>query len=140
MEQVMHNEQYPTGIKWTKQRKDVYQVLMGAKEPMSAQEIYAQIVKSVPDTGYAVSTIYRILTAFEEKNMVIKSVLMDGDAAVYEWNRGGHTHYAICLNCHKRIPLKNCPIGHMHMPVDNTDFMVTGHKVEVYGYCKTCKE
>ncbi len=33
-------QQYPQGIKWTKQRKCVYQVLSEAREPLSAQQIY----------------------------------------------------------------------------------------------------
>lgn len=129
---------YPSGIKWTKQRKDVYNVLLEATEPLSVHEIYNRIISREIKSGYAVSTIYRILTAFEEKNMVLKSTLMGGDVAVYEWNKGEHLHYAICLNCHKRIPLKNCPMEHHYMPVKEDEFTVTGHRVEVYGYCKDC--
>lgn len=131
---------YPSGIKWTKQRKDVYHILVEATEPLSAQEIYNRILKQDVKTNYAVSTIYRILTAFEEKEMVLKSTLMGEDTAVYEWNRGEHHHYAICLNCHKKIPLKKCPMEHQHMSVKDEDFTVTGHRIEVYGYCKDCNE
>ena len=129
---------YPSGIKWTKQRKDVYHILLEEAKPLSAQEIYTRILRQNNETNYAVSTIYRILTAFEEKGMVLKSTLMGEDVAVYEWNKGEHQHYAICLNCHKRIPLKTCPMEHQHMHVKDEDFTVTGHKVEVYGYCKDC--
>lgn len=129
---------YPSGIKWTKQRKDVYHILLEAKEPLSAQEIYNRILQQDEKTNYAVSTIYRILTAFEEKNMVLKSTLMGEDMALYEWNKGEHLHYAICLNCHKKIPLHSCPMEHHHMSVEDAEFTVTGHRVEVYGYCKDC--
>ncbi len=36
---------YPKGIKWTKQRKDVYHVLAESKEPLSATQIYQEILK-----------------------------------------------------------------------------------------------
>lgn len=36
------DETYPSGIKWTKQRKDVYHILIETGEPLSAQEIYNQ--------------------------------------------------------------------------------------------------
>ena len=129
---------YPSGIKWTKQRKDVYRILLEAEEPLSAQEIYNRILSRDEKIGYAVSTIYRILTVFEEKNMVLKSTLMGEDMALYEWNKGEHLHYAICLNCHKKIPLQSCPMEHHHLSVKDGEFRVTGHRVEVYGYCKDC--
>ena len=131
---------YPSGIKWTKQRKDVYHILLEADEPLSAQEIYNRILSRDEKIGYAVSTIYRILTVFEEKNMVLKSTLIGEDMALYEWNKGEHLHYAICLNCHKKSPLKSCPMEHHHLSVKDGEFRVTGHRVEVYGYCKDCNE
>lgn len=130
---------YPTGIKWTKQRKDVYQVLMQAIEPLSAVQIYQRIEKA-EETGYAVSTIYRILSAFEEKGFVTKSTFIGDGTVVYEWNKGGHTHYAVCLICHKRVALPACPFEHVKVDTEAGDFTVTGHKLELFGYCKECKE
>ena len=138
---------YPQGMKWTKQRKDVYNVLLHAAEPLSAVQIYNHIDKTDETGNYAVSTIYRILTAFEEKGIVTKTNWMGDGTLVYELNKGGHTHYAVCLNCHKRIPLEACPFERMHIPhshgedgLDAFGFQVTGHKLELYGYCKRCRE
>ena len=130
---------YPKGIKWTKQRKDVYHVLIEAKEPLSAVQIYNRILKNEMEVNYAVSTIYRILAAFEENGFVEKSTFMGDGTIVYEWNKGGHTHYAICLGCHKKVALQACPFEHLHLDTDTGDFTVTGHKLELYGYCKDCK-
>ncbi len=145
----MQTEQvkYPMGIKWTKQRKCVYDVLMAAKEPLNAHQIYNIVMKNISErecTGvtegsYAVSTIYRILTAFEEKNLVAKSNGMDSGTFVYELNRGQHTHYAVCLSCHKHVPMKVCPLEHDHFQQEPGDFQVTGHKLELYGYCRDCQ-
>ncbi len=138
MNHTICDKTYPAGIKWTRQRKDVYHILKEADKPLSVHEIYNRIIRENENTSYAVSTIYRILTAFEGNGLVIKSTIMGEDMAVYELNRGEHLHYAICLNCHKRIPLKACPMEHNHMSVKEEEFKVTGHKVEVYGYCKDC--
>jgi len=129
---------YPSGIKWTKQRKDVYHVLSHATEPMSAVQIYKQIAKT-EEADYAVSTIYRILAAFEEKGFVTKSTFMGDGTVVYEWNKGEHTHYALCLSCHKRVALPSCPFEHVHLDSNSGDFVITGHKLELYGYCKECE-
>lgn len=131
---------YPQGIKWTKQRKAVYDILQQAQEPLSAVQIYHRLDNSKEQGLYAVSTVYRILAAFEEKNIVNKSTWMDEATVVYELERGDHTHYAVCLECHKRIALHNCPFAHVHMEEETGDFTVTGHKLELYGYCRDCKE
>ena len=105
-----HNDiSYPKGLKWTKQRKCVYQVLEEATEPLSAVQIYNRIEKEHEGSDYAVSTIYRILATFEEHGMVEKTTFM-GDGA------------------------------HVHLEQDTGDFTVTGHKLELYGYCKKCQE
>ncbi len=131
---------YPEGVKWTKQRKDVYRVLSDAKEPLSAVQIYNNIQKDGNEEGYALSTIYRILAAFEEKLIVAKSTWMDNSTVVYEKIKEEHTHYALCLGCRKRIPLHACPMNHIHLEEENMGFTITGHKLEIYGYCQGCKE
>lgn len=149
---------YPQGLKWTKQRRSVYKVLWETAEPLSAMQIYQRMLvsgdngnrednrdggdgKGARDGGeYAVSTVYRILAAFEEKGLVEKSAWMEDGTAVYSLNRGGHTHYAVCLKCHSRIPLQGCPFSHIHLEEGMGDFTVTGHKLELYGYCRNCRE
>lgn len=159
MEHYKEQIEYPSGIKWTKQRKDVYKVLSEATEPLSAVQIYQHIERQQPDAGYAISTIYRILATFEEQNLVSKTNWMGEDTLVYELNRG-HKHYAVCLNCHKRIALQICPFELMggrkpHAPAHTGDdhhhedgmtaaqlseeFQVIDHKLEIYGYCKECQ-
>lgn len=131
---------YPQGIKWTKQRKNVYAVLQEATEPLTAVQIYHLSEKLAEGGEYALSTIYRILAAFEEKGLVSKTTWMGDGTVVYELNRGEHTHYAVCLECHKRIALQSCPFAHIHLDRETDGFTVTGHKLELYGYCKDCRK
>lgn len=137
-----NTQEYPKGIKWTRQRKDVYEVLLQAAEPLSAVQIHSRIGRTKASANYAVSTIYRILAVFEEQGIVSRSSWMGDDTVVYELNKGGHTHYAVCLNCHKRIPLQSCPFTQIHLPEGGdeglADFTVTDHKLELYGYCRNC--
>lgn len=140
--------EYPKGIKWTRQRKCVYQILLDAHEPLSAHQIYHQALQLVPEDAYALSTIYRILAAFEENGLVSSTTWMGDDTVVYELEKGEHRHFAVCLECHKRIPFHGCPfsLGHEHDGHDHDheedeglrDFTVTGHKIELYGYCSNC--
>lgn len=139
----MENIKWPDGIKWTKQRKDIFEVLRLATKPLSAHDIYQEILKdtAIDKSNFAISTVYRSLAIFEEKGLVEKSILLGSDTAVYELTEGKHKHYAVCLSCHKLVPLKHCPFEHVkhdHMESEDGDFVVTGHKLELYGYCKEC--
>lgn len=148
MAEMTQNLTYPQGIKWTRQRKCVYQVLSKAAEPLSAQQIYLLVKGLGEQETYALSTIYRILAVFEENGLVNSTTWMGEDTVVYELERGKHTHYALCLDCHKRIPLQGCPfsIGHFgnrhgeRKQEELNDFTVIGHKIELYGYCDKCRK
>lgn len=134
----MDELEYPQGLKWTRQRKSVYRILWNAEEPLNAAQIYHLAEREADGKDYAPSTVYRILTAFEELGLVEKTVWMGEDTAVYSLNRGSHTHYAVCLQCHKRIPLRSCPFAHIRLDREPEDFTVVSHKLELYGYCRDC--
>ena len=149
MEKKQKIEEYPAGLKWTKQRKRVYQILKEATEPLSAAQIYARM-ESWEQEQYAISTVYRILAAFEENQLLEKTTWMGEGTIVYELRHSSHVHYAVCLDCHRRIPLEHCPLhmtgahfhaseeeNHSHSPAE--DFTVVSHKIELYGYCKDCQ-
>ncbi len=127
-------------LKKTKQRELIRQILSGSGEPMCAAEIYQRMLGFEGGKEYAISTVYRTLQTFEEKGLVHHTSLPDSDTAYYEWNEGIHRHYAICLSCHKRIPLKECPFHTLQLEEEKEGFQVTGHKVEVYGYCSKCQK
>ncbi len=132
--------QWPIGLKRTRQREDVFRVLTRAREPLSAVEVYRRVMADTPDSGYAMSTIYRTLSTFVERELVEKTTLMGEDMAVYEWKREQHTHYAVCLICRRRIPLTRCPMEQLPIHMDPEEFTVTGHKLELYGYCRECQK
>lgn len=130
---------FPKEIKRTKQREEIFNILIKETEPVSALEIYQSLVQNLGECNYAISTVYRALSIFEEKGYVTKSIMMGSDMAYFEWNHGTHKHYAMCLKCHKLIPLKECPVENKVIETKSDDFVVTGHKLELYGYCHKCK-
>ena len=132
--------EYPRGMKWTKQRKAVYKVLWETQEPLNAIKIYNLVEQQAAGEEYAMSTIYRILSAFEEQGLVEKEAAMEDGTIYYSLCRGEHTHYAVCLECHKRIPLQSCPFAHIHLEQETEDFVIRNHKLELYGYCKNCRK
>jgi Fur family ferric uptake transcriptional regulator len=127
---------WPAGIKRTKQRERVLAVLERADRPISAAEIYGQTERA----GEAIwlSTVYRILELFVKKGIVTKWVVMNSETALYEINRFRHKHYAVCISCHKIITMDNCPMERFIPKLEDQDFRVMGHNLELYGYCKDC--
>jgi Fur family ferric uptake transcriptional regulator len=126
---------WPEGIKKTKQRDAVIKILEKAEAPVSALDIYAQIEKE--GTSVWLSTIYRILELFCEKGVVLKTSVLDGEMAYYELSGDSHHHYAVCVDCHKIVPIAGCPMADFK-PKLQGDFRVLGHRVEMYGYCRDC--
>ncbi len=133
---------WPLGVKKTRQRVDVYRVLYEARTPLSAAEIYSVLCSNSAKETYAFSTVYRNLLAFEKAGIVVKNVLSTEDNALYELKQGTHKHYAVCLMCHTKIPIKTCPLHEISHDLEKSipDFEVTGHQLEIYGYCKECKK
>ncbi len=133
---------WPEGIKKTRQRVDIYRVLYEADAPLSAAEIFTALNKDSEKEMYAFSTIYRNLLAFEKTGLITKNVLSTEDNALYELKREAHKHYAVCLKCHAKIPISSCPLHDLSKDILKTlpDFEVTGHQLEIYGYCKECKK
>lgn len=134
MEKCIHP--WPDGIKHTRQRESVLEVLHHAEKPLSAMEICARVDK---DGGAAwLSTVYRILELLEHKGIIHKISVLNSDMAAYELAQSQHRHYAICLGCHRIVSMAECPIEKLTPKVGESGFHVTGHNLEVYGYCKDC--
>ncbi len=131
-----NQEKWLEGLKKTKTREAVISVLEHAEKPLSAMNICSEIEKK-GDTIW-LSTVYRILELFIKKGIVNKISVMNNEMAVYELNRFKHKHYAVCMSCHKIIPMDNCPMEKFVPKLEDDDFHVIGHNLEVYGICKDC--
>jgi Fe2+/Zn2+ uptake regulation proteins len=127
---------WPAGVKRTKQREGVLSVLMNSDKPMSAAEIYKKM-ETGNQTAW-LSTVYRVLELFVKENIAAKINMMNNEMAVYELNRFKHKHYAVCMNCHKIIEIENCPMEKFIPIIEDDDFRVVGHNLEIYGLCKDC--
>ncbi len=116
------------GLKCTKQRVRVMEVLEKAASPLTAESIY----EKADDTS--LSTVYRIVEKLCEKGIVNKNTIQDSDKFYYEITKDKHRHYAVCLGCGSIKYIDICPVH--TAKIDN--FTVTGHKLEIYGYCDEC--
>lgn len=126
------------GCKSTKSRKVIIEVLVKTEIPLSAEEIFLLVKESGASTN--LSTVYRTLDLIESKGLLDKCIMSDGRAR-YQLVLEGHKHHITCTSCHKSIPISICPFETLEKDlVNNTDFNITGHKLEVYGLCPKCRK
>lgn len=129
---------WPKGLKRTKTRESVLSVLEDSHSPLSAIDIFSEIESR--GESIWLSTVYRSLDAFVEADLVIKTSVLNNEITLYDLNRSGHKHYAVCVECHKIITMLNCPMDDFEPKFKSDDIEVIGHKVEIYGHCLECKD
>lgn len=127
---------WPEGLKRTKQREAILAALSGEVLPVTALCIFEKLQQAGEPIW--LSTVYRVLETFVEKGAVIKYVLTDSTMAVYELNCHLHKHYAVCVECHRMIPVDTCPIEDSLSSLMCGKFHVSGHNLELFGYCEEC--
>lgn len=141
--------EFPSNIRKTQSRMRVWEILNLANTPLTAKEIAVRAAQDMKDQqrdgategALWLSSIYRALDAFTNAHAVSRTMLADSQEALYSLAGNGHHHYAICMNCKKKTELEGCPFAEENnLHAVDQDFMIVGHTVEVYGYCKKCQE
>ncbi|MDI6619461.1 MAG: transcriptional repressor [Clostridiales bacterium] len=127
------------GIKNTKQREIIFDVLSKSDVPITADELFIKLKDM--DTSINLSTIYRNLDMMCDKGIITKTIFMNDDKARFEIKNTQHKHRLICIKCKRMVPIDDCPIEEFEkMLCKKTSFDITGHKLEIYGYCPKCKK
>jgi len=130
---------WPAGVKRTRQRESVMSMLECSDVPLSAADISFGIEKNGGDAVW-LSTVYRTLELFVSKGVVVKTNVAGSEMAVYEINRFRHKHYAVCMKCRKIVAMDNCPLEAFVPNLKDESFHVTGHNLEIFGFCKDCED
>lgn len=126
------------GLKNTPHRNQIMEFLNSKDEPVSAKDIYKWFKEE--KIYISLSTIYRTLEVLLELGFVRKLNFADDNSVMYESARKGHCHYLICLKCKKKTLLDKCPfMGYQEKLEKETNFVIEGHKLDIYGYCPNCK-
>ena len=125
------------GYKITEQRKAILKVLVDHKTNLiSIDQIYSYAKLLYDKTNK--STVYRNLEILEFLNLVVKIIDEKGIALYKIICSEEHHHHLICKQCGKTQKIDFCPIDNMKEVLEENDFQVTSHKLELYGYCKKC--
>jgi Fe2+/Zn2+ uptake regulation proteins len=123
-------------IKVTKGRIKILNILKNSETSLSAEKIH-QIYRC-NDININLSTVYRTLELFEEKELIEKITLNDG-VFLYKLKAETHRHHLECDICHKEVEIP-CPMLQIQEMVQHTTgFTLTDHDLVMKGVCKDCK-
>lgn len=133
------NALHAAGLRITSHRRMAYAILREAHQPLSTEAVYLAL--KAEDSTVNLSTVYRLLEAFHEKGLVDKASTSEDGKTLYELASSVHRHHLHCLSCHRITVVEGCPLeGYEKQLEQTTRFHVTGHKLELTGYCRDCQE
>ena len=123
-----------SGLKATLPRIKVLDIFERSKDKhLSAEDIYKQILKSGEDVGLA--TIYRVLTQFEQADILVRHHFESGKA-VFELNEKTHHDHIVCLRCGHVEEFCNNEIERLQEQVaENLGFKIIDHSLYISADC-----
>ena len=121
----------------TRQREAILNVLRGVKNHPTADSIYDEVRKIIPNISKG--TVYRNLKILQETGD-ISELNLSGTVTRYEGSQVNHYHFR-CERCRRVFDLDE-PVNH---DLDNrvaqrTGFTVSYHQLEFRGICNDCKD
>lgn len=124
-----------TGVRMTPQRHAILSFLMDTHIHPTVDEIYKSLEARFPNMS--VATVYNNLKLFLEAGLVRELTYGDGAS---RFDADMHDHYhAICHTCGSISDFECESLAHIEAAATReTGFVVTGHRMEVYGTCPTC--
>ncbi|MFC3341735.1 peroxide-responsive transcriptional repressor PerR [Paenibacillus abyssi] len=124
-----------TGVRMTPQRHAILTYLMGVMTHPTADEIYKALSPQYP--SMSVATIYNNLRLFVEAGLV-RELTYGDDSSRFDADLSDHYH-AICKACGTIEDFDYPPLLEVERAASReTGFVVEGHRMEIYGLCKSC--
>jgi Fur family ferric uptake transcriptional regulator len=123
-----------TGLKATIPRLKILEVFQrGAQRHMTAEDVFRVLLEERSDVGLA--TVYRVLTQFEQADILKRSNFESGKA-VYELNEGQHHDHLVCLDCGKVEEFYDAEIEkRQHTIAKEKGFTIADHALSLYAHC-----
>ncbi len=127
------------GLKYTRQREAVAEVFFSSNGHISAEELYMKVAKAHPGVG--LTTVYRTLKLLTEAGLAKARRFVDPQDVFEKEDGSKHHDHLICTRCGRIIEFKEPSIEKMQEDVASRyGFVVTDHKMELYGLCRNCSK
>lgn len=128
------------GLKYTKQREAVIQILYNHEEHYTPEELYLLVKESFPKLNVGIATVYRTLNLLEESQMTT-SISFGSQGKKYELANKPHHDHMICRRCNTIIEFEDEIIEKRQQKIaKDHGFQLTGHLMQLYGICSKCQK
>lgn len=123
------------GFRATPARLGLLKLFHQAKKPLSI----AGIQHKLPRQSIDLATIYRIINALLEKNIITQVDFQHGHAH-YELATREHHHHIICQKCGRVADISKCDTSNIEKQALKIGGFktITSHSLEFYGLCNSC--
>lgn len=122
-------------LKTTKKRMELINCLRHSDKPMTVEEVYLSLRKSMQIN---LSTVYRALGALVDAKIINRQILLDG-SNIYELCKDYHHHILTCKLCGNSTYIETCPIEDIIEDLSTkTGYEIVGHNLEFVGICPNC--
>ncbi len=125
--------------KLTPQRELILDTFLSVGGHPAPEELYNEVKKRDPSVGQA--TVYRTVKLLSQAG--IAKELHFGDGLTRYEHKLGQTHHdhLICERCGKNIEVVDETIEKLQDKLaEKHGFVLTGHRMYLYGICKECRE
>ena len=127
------------GFKSTRQRDIIAGEFLKCSEHVTSEELYKKISKKHKNIGF--TTVYRTLKLIATSGLATERVFADNLTRYESLSAEDHHDHLICLNCGSITEFENPKIEKLQERIANEfGFNTVKHKMELYGYCRMCKE
>ncbi len=127
----------PLGIRVTKQRALILDIIRQGHTHLDADEIYQQARKKQPHIN--LSTVYRTLRKLKEMGLVVELHFNESHHH-YEMKQQANHHHLVCLECGRVVEFKGDIPPEMRQKIAREKgFEITGVEVHISGYCSQCR-
>ena len=125
------------GLRMTPQRVAIYTALVETSSHPTAEWLLTAVRRLRPRTS--ANTVYYTLGALRDAGLV-QEVNYGHGSTRFDGNIDPH-HHVICRGCRRIFDVQDRTLDRLTVKGGlPREFIVTGHRVEVYGYCAECRK
>jgi Fur family ferric uptake transcriptional regulator len=127
------------GLRNTPERETIIEEIFATHDHFDIDELYLRL--KAKQKKVSKPSIYRLIPYLLESGLIQEAYFEDG-----HWHYEhiyGHEHHCHlrCLKCGKTVEFHEKALRKLEGKMaDKYDFLIKGHKLEVFGYCPKCKE
>ena len=124
------------GIRATKQRSAISDLLDNIDEFRSAQDLHDELRKR--GEGIGLTTVYRTLQALADAGTV-DVLRIDTGESVYRRCSSGHHHHLVCRDCGYTVEVEGPTVERWADKIaEENGFRDVAHTLEIFGTCSSC--